>query len=70
MFDKKDFGIGYQKMITQNELDFFPNDKKPEKFSLNSSNKSFDKTLKKKHDEIMSLAWYYTMKGNDLKKKK
>lgn len=70
MFDDKDFGLGYQKMISKKELNYFPTDKKPETFIMNASKKSFDKSMKKEHDRIMALAWYYTMKGNNLKKKK
>lgn len=70
MFDKnKTEGIGYQKMITQNNLYYFPNEAKIQEIDLNSfKENSFKKNdLINKHNKLMALAWYYTKKGNKIK---
>ena len=68
--DKKD-AIAYTKSIENTDLYSLPKDEKAQKINL--------KTLKqeqienneeqKKQDQFMSLAWYYTMIGNDIKPK-
>ena len=68
LFNKNDVGIGYNKIITQNLLLEYSKNygtKKqiltPKKTNLN------EKALKQKHDSLMSLAWYYTIKGDSIK---
>lgn len=70
MFTKgKNEGIAFDKMIEGNDLYYFPKGSNIEKIDLNTYK---ERNLKKsdlelKHNKLMALAWYYTMKGNDLK---
>ncbi len=70
LFDKnKRDAFGYDKMIQDNELYYFPKEAKVEKIDLNNFKESTLKksALAKKHDKVMALAWQYTVKGNKLK---
>ena len=70
MFTKgKKEGIAFDKMIEGNYLYYFPKGSNIEKIDLNAFQEtSFKKSdLKLKHNKLMALAWYYTMKGNNLK---
>ena len=72
LFNKnKHDGFGYHKMITDNELFYFPDEAKIEKIDLNTFKENYFKNneLVKKHNNLMALAWYYTRKGNNLKQK-
>ncbi|QBZ98020.1 LTA synthase family protein [Flavobacterium sangjuense] len=73
MFTKgKNEGIAFGKMIEGNDLYYFPKDANIEKIDLNTFKEINLKksNLELKHNKLMALAWYYTMKGNDLKAKK
>lgn len=73
MFDKgKNEGIAFDKMIDGNELYYFPKGSNIEKIDLTTFKESnFKKSdLEFKHNKLMALAWYYTMKGNNLKEVK
>lgn len=70
MFTKgKNEGISFDKMIEGNDLYYFPKGSNIEKIDLTTFKEtSFRKSdLEQKHNKLMALAWYYTMKGNDLK---
>lgn len=70
MFTKgKNEGIAFDKMIDGNDLYYFPKGANIEKIDLNTFKESNLKksNLELKHNKLMALAWYYTMKGNDLK---
>lgn len=68
--DKK-YGIGYSKILTSNELLYFPKDKKVEIFDLIKKEKSYlDKSPLKEHaNKLMALSWHYIMKGDNIKEK-
>ncbi|MCF6130034.1 sulfatase-like hydrolase/transferase [Flavobacterium sp. AS60] len=73
MFTKgKNEGIAFDKMIDGNDLYYFPKGANIEKIDLTTFKEtSFKRSdLELKHNKLMALAWYYTMKGNDLKTKK
>ncbi len=70
LFDKnKHDAFGYDKMIQDNDLYYFPKEAKIEAINLNNFKESTLKKsdLTKKHDKVMALAWHYTVKGNQLK---
>ena len=70
MFTKgKNEGISNDKMIEGNDLYHFPKGANIEKIDLNTFKETYFKrsNLELKHNKLMALAWYYTMKGNDLK---
>ena len=70
LFDKnKRDAFGYDKMIQDNDLYYFPKEAKVEKIDLNNFKESPSKKsyLTKKHNKVMALAWHYTVKGNKLK---
>ena len=71
MFTKgKNEGISFDKMIEGNNLYYFPKGSNIENIDLSSFKENNLKTSKQeedKHNKLMALAWYYTMKGNDLK---
>lgn len=70
MFTKgKNEGIAYDKMIEGNNLYYFPKEANIEKIDLNTFKETNFKrnNLVLKHNKLMALAWYYTMKGNNLK---
>lgn len=66
--DKK-YGIGYSRILTSNELLYFPKDKKVEIFNLINKEKSYlDKSPLKEHvSKLMALSWHYIMKGDNIK---
>jgi phosphoglycerol transferase MdoB-like AlkP superfamily enzyme len=71
MFAKgKNEGIAFDKMIDGNDLYYFPKGSNIEKIDLTTFKETNLKrsSLELKHNKLMALAWYYTMKGNDLKK--
>lgn len=73
MFTKgKNEGISNEKMIEGNDLYHFPKGANIEKIDLNTFKETYFKrsNLELKHNKLMALAWYYTMKGNDLKANK
>lgn len=61
--------IAFDKMIEGNDLYYFPKGANIEKMDLTTFRESNLKksALELKHNKLMALAWYYTMKGNDLK---
>ncbi len=70
MFTKgKTDAIAFDKMIEGNDLYYFPNGSNIEKIDLTTFKETHFKEskLKLKHNKLMALAWYYTMKGNNLK---
>ena len=71
MFTKgKNEGISFDKMIEGNDLYYFPKGSNIEKIDLSSFKENNLKTSiveENKHNKLMALAWYYTMKGNNLK---
>jgi phosphoglycerol transferase MdoB-like AlkP superfamily enzyme len=70
MFTKeKNEGIAFDKMIDRNDLYYFPKGASIEKIDLNTFKETnLNKSdMQLKHNKLMALAWYYTMKGNDLK---
>lgn len=70
MFTKgKNEGIAFDKMIDGNDLYYFPKGANIEKIDLTTFKEASLKksNLEQKHNKLMALAWYYTMKGNDLK---
>lgn len=70
MFTKgKNEGIAFEKMIDGNDLYYFPKGAKIEKIELNTFKETNLKKsdLQLKQNKLMALAWYYTMKGNNLK---
>jgi len=74
MFTKgKNEAISYDKMIEGNDLYYFPKGANIEKMDLTNfkaTNLKRSKLEEDKHNKLMALAWYYTMKGNQLKSKK
>lgn len=71
MFTKgKNEGIAFDKMIEGNDLYYFPKGANVEEIDLTTFKETHSKKnkLEMKHNKLMALAWYYTMKGNDLKK--
>lgn len=73
MFTKgKNEGIAFDKMIEGNDLYYFPKGFNIEKIDLNTFQETSSKKsdLELKHNKLMALAWYYTMKGNNLKARK
>lgn len=73
MFEKgKRNAIGYNKLIQDNEMYYFPKEANVEKINLtNFKEQTLKKSdLIKKHNELMALAWHYTVNGNSLKTKK
>ncbi|UPT70157.1 MAG: sulfatase-like hydrolase/transferase [Flavobacterium sp. JAD_PAG50586_2] len=66
--DKKEC-IAFDKMIQGNDLYYFPKGANIEKIDLTTFRETNLKKseLEMKHNKLMALAWYYTMKGNDLK---
>ena len=74
MFTKRKIeGISFDKMIEGNNLYYFPKGSNVEKIDLanfKETNLKSSKLQQQKHDKLMALAWYYTMKGNQLKSKK
>ncbi|GAA4937871.1 LTA synthase family protein [Algibacter agarivorans] len=72
LFDEKiKYGIGFCKILTSNELLYFPKDKQIETFDLISKKKNYiDETSLKEHaDKLMALSWHYIMKGDHIKEK-
>ncbi len=70
MFAKgKNEGIAFDKMIEGSDLYYFPKGSNIEKIDLTTFKESnFKRSPQEvKHNKLMALAWYYTMKGNDLK---
>ena len=71
MFTKgKNEGISFDKMIEGNNLYYFPKGSNIENIDLSSFKENNLKTSREeenKHNKLMALAWYYTMKGNNLK---
>jgi hypothetical protein len=70
MFAKgKTEGIAFDKMIEGNDLYYFPKGSNIEKIDLTTFKETNLKksNLELKHNKLMALAWYYTMKGNNLK---
>lgn len=67
----KDLSITFNKMVTQNQMYCLPKDAAVESIDLNTmQEKSLPSTpLKKDYNQQMALAWFYTMKGNQLQKK-
>ena len=65
----KNEGIAFDKMIEGNDLYYFPKGSNIEKIDLTTFKETNFKrsNLELKHNKLMALAWYYTMKGNDLK---
>jgi hypothetical protein len=63
------YSISNEKMIEGNDLYHFPKGANIEKIDLNTFKETYFKrsNLELKHNKLMALAWYYTMKGNDLK---
>jgi hypothetical protein len=66
----KNEGIAFDKMIEGNDLYYFPKGANVEEIDLTTFKETHSKKnkLEMKHNKLMALAWYYTMKGNDLKK--
>ncbi len=67
--ENKEKGIGLDKMIIPNELYHFTDDKKINKIDLVDFKQKQVKSssLLKEYDKIMSLSWYYTIKGDSIK---
>ncbi|MCX6171831.1 MAG: sulfatase-like hydrolase/transferase [Flavobacterium sp.] len=65
----KNEGIAFDKMIDGSDLYYFPKGSNIESINLNSFKETnFRKSdVELKHNKLMALAWYYTMKGNNLK---
>ncbi len=66
----KTSGISYSKVITAKELYFLPKEASVEKIDLETMKESqIDATAYlSEYNKQMGLAWYYTLKGNKLKK--
>lgn len=66
----KTSGISYSKVITAKELYFLPKEASIEKIDLETMKESqIDATAYlSEYNKQMGLAWYYTLKGNKLKK--
>ena len=69
--NKKD-AIAYRKYMDYTDLYSFPKEEKLVKYNLKTAHETqLDKNnVEKKHNKLMSLAWYYTMKGNEIKPNK
>ena len=69
--NKKD-AIAYRKYIDYTDVYSFPKEEKLVKYNLKTAHETqLDKNnVEKKHNKLMSLAWYYTMKGNEIKPNK
>jgi phosphoglycerol transferase MdoB-like AlkP superfamily enzyme len=60
--------IALNKIVTRNDIFYFPTDKKIEKINLSNYNetKIEGQEIMKNHNKMMSLAWYYTIKGDQI----
>ncbi|MGV4529961.1 LTA synthase family protein [Ornithobacterium rhinotracheale] len=68
----KDEAISFEKIIKNNDLYYLPKEEKKDKINLENWKEekvNEDKTLTDMYNKQMGLAWYYTVKGNDLNKK-
>ncbi len=60
-------GIGYNKTITKSQLFEYNKNYGAKKQILNNTEHLLEKNIRKKHDSLLSLAWYYTIKGDSIK---
>ena len=67
---QKEMSITFNKLITNTDLYYLPKEAKIEKLELFTMKESrIDATpLKSNYNKQMALAWYYTIKGNTIKK--
>jgi phosphoglycerol transferase MdoB-like AlkP superfamily enzyme len=67
---QKTMGIAFNKVITNNELYYLPKESQVEKIELTTmkESQSASTPLLSDYNKQMGLAWYYTMKGNKIKK--
>ena len=61
----KNIGFSYNKVITKNELKEFTKNYGTKTYNINNVN-NFEKKYKQKLDSVMSLAWYYSVKGDSI----
>ena len=61
----KNIGFSYNKVITKNELKEFTKNYGTKTYNINNAN-NFEKKYKQKLDSVMSLAWYYSVKGDSI----
>lgn len=68
----KNKAYGFNKMIFGNDLYYFPKEAKVEKINMNEFKESTSNAFEQmqEYNNMMSLAWHYTMKGNSLKNNK
>ena len=61
----KNIGFSYNKVITKNQLKEFTKNYGTKTYKINNAN-NFEKKYKQKLDSVMSLAWYYSVKGDSI----
>ncbi|MFC1784469.1 LTA synthase family protein [Candidatus Neomarinimicrobiota bacterium] len=61
-------GIGYQKIISKNEIQFFPESSIIQTLDLNNMVTSFTKNSEymPKYNKLLSLSWHYTVRGDSI----
>lgn len=68
LFNNNKLGIGYNKTISKKGLQMYSKNYGIKEQIFNANNPNIkEQKLKQKHDSLMSLAWYYTVKGDTLK---
>jgi hypothetical protein len=67
---QKTMSIAFNKIITNSDLYYLPKEAQVEKIQLDNMKESQIKAtpLLSDYNKQMGLAWYYTMKGNAIKK--
>lgn len=65
----KNFAVAYRRYLNNEELYLFPKEEKIHKLNFKTNTETLinQSVYEKEHNNLMSLAWYFTMKGNDLK---
>jgi phosphoglycerol transferase MdoB-like AlkP superfamily enzyme len=61
----KNIGFSFNKVITKNQLKEFTKNYGTKTYKINNAN-NFEKKYKQKLDSVMSLAWYYSVKGDSI----
>jgi len=69
---KDKIGIGYQKVISKSEIQYFSTSSDIQSFDLDTNNLSYIKKSRyiSDYNKLLSLAWHYTVRGNILNAEK
>ena len=65
---KNKLGIGYHKIISKNELEYFSKNSGIQSFNLNTETNSYisKSDYESEYRKFLSLAWHYTVKGDSI----